>query len=415
MRTGRIAISLFFPLTLCAGLLYGQGVPFLRFPASPDQVGMGGILTAIPSQHSMAAIGNSAQLGLFTQDNFLSAGLYAPKTDRLPQYNLSGLTFNTMAVNAGHNLRDLLGLPVSFGAGYSRIYLDFGKFTLTNPYGPMPIGTFEGYDKSEQLSFGLGIDYGIRVGLGMSHKWVESSLAPVGAEVESSTTGYAKANDFGMMVQLPVIRVASALGAGTLEIVPGLKPLFDLNLGVAERNRGDRLTYSDAASADLLPRTASVGASVELGLDAHVWGTEWNLFSFLLAREAEQLLIAGSGTSADYISGFGQIQFVHNVLEGHSTDLVDVRRGWQLHLAECVYIRGGSVSGAGDDNSTSGFGIRLSGILKCLAFFSAGDVDRTWLGWALGTIDLQYDHASYGDPAGSTFGSVNLVLKKTPW
>ncbi len=427
MKLTNHAILLLIVLLLPMSQTRGQGTSalgFLAMPVSPEQNGMGGTSVAVPSEHSMAPIGNPAQLGMSSLRNFVSAGLYAPKAD-WQQFSLADLSLNTTAVNAGINCADLVDLPfpVSFGLGYSREYLNLGTFTLTGPGGPTPIGTFTAYNKSEEISLGVGVTYIVTLSIGVGFKFIQSELSPVGTEQEQgSGSASTSATDFGMMLRIPVPDVASSLGAGSLDVLPGVRPLFDIDLGFARSNIGGEVVYNDPAQADPLPRMANLGAGMRLGLLTSQRGVTMEFVSFTLAREAEQLLVERypDGTWA-YGSGFGQIAFFENVIGGRSTDAVAVRKGWEIQCAEFFALRGGSYDQQGSGYTTTGFGIRLSGLFKGLLFLRPEIVEGTWFEWVVRSIDLVYDHSSLesrgssGSPPATSFNSLNLVVRAVPF
>jgi hypothetical protein len=69
-------------------------VPFLLIPPSIEANGMGGISTSVSSDDAIAPLQNAGQLGLFSLRGFLNAGFYAPATEVLPQFNVSGMEYS---------------------------------------------------------------------------------------------------------------------------------------------------------------------------------------------------------------------------------------------------------------------------------------------------------------------------------
>src|SRR5204863_2873429 len=119
------------------------------------------------------------------------------------------------------------------------------------------------------------------------------------------------------------------------------------------------------------------GMSWKLGLVSERISRPWEIFSFTLAREADDILVRhfpaptdslgfliGDPPPAQYLDGTGDIRFWHNIVLGESNDNVQLHKGWQLNLGEIVYIRGGSLEAPGLNYSTSGFGFRTQGIFK---------------------------------------------------
>ena len=171
-------------LSLLSKMLLAQGetaVPFLRISSNPDGNGWGGISSAVVSNNAMAPIANPAQLGVFSLNNLFLASTYVPKTEWLPSFGLSDLTYDVTAANIGLNLKSWFSLPVpiSIGLGYSRIYLSLGRFIITGPGGPEPLGYFDAHEKAEGFTLAFGMDCFVRFGFGWNFKNITSSLAPI--------------------------------------------------------------------------------------------------------------------------------------------------------------------------------------------------------------------------------------------
>ena len=396
-----------------------SAVPFLLISSAPEGNGMGGTSATQPTQDALATISNPGQLGMFTLNNIFGASTYAPRTDWLPQFNISGLTYGTTAVDIGYNFRDLLSLPFSLsaGVGYSRVYIDLGTFTLTNSSGPTPIGTFNADETSESICTAVGLEYYVKFGIGVNFKRIESNLSPVGTEQEQGDgNGRSSAVDFGVLLDVPIARIVSDLARTSFDISPNTAPFLDLSFGYVKANVGDKIVYIDAAQADPLPRTAIAGLGAELGLSSNAGSSEWKLASFRLAHQADDLLIVRHPDgSSEYQSGLGDIQFVDNVILGKANSKATVRKGWQVQVAEFLYLRGGSVDGHGLAYSTSGFSICLGGFLKFLGLVSPSLEKASWVDFMGKHFDLQYHSSKYSDTTspinGTSSAALNLVVK----
>jgi len=382
---------------------------------------MGGTSASQPTRDALAPISNPGQLGYFTLDNIFSASTYTPRTAWLPQYNIDGLTYGTKAVNIGYNVRDLFSLPFSLsaGVGYSEVRIDMGTFTLTNSSGPTPIGTFNSNETSESICAAVGVEYYAKIGVGLNFKRIASNLSPTVTEQGDGGgpgTAHASATDIGVLIDLPVARVASQLAGTSIDIAPNIAPFLDLSFGYVKANVGDKVVYDDEAQADPLPRTAIAGLGVEFGVSSHAGPSEWKLASFRLARQADDLLIVryASGSS-NYQSGLGDLKFVDNVILGKANDKATLRKGWQVGVAEFLYIRGGSVNGPGLVYSTSGYSICLGGLLTLVGFVSPSLGKESWLGFVGDHFDIQYHSCEYGSTtspiSGTSSAALNLVVK----
>jgi hypothetical protein len=401
---------------------FGQGeaaVPFLLIPPSIEANGMGGNGTALTSEDAIAPLHNPGHLGLFGLNGFMSGGFYTPATNWLPQFNITSLQYNVWALNGGIKLNTFVALPfdLSLGLGYSRINFDLGEYIVTGPGGPTEITRFESFEKSSNFSFGIGVEYLVRVGLGMTFKSIESNLSPIGTEQEQGT-GKAEvtARDFGLVVEIPFVKAIETLSSSSLEIFPKAKPLFDLSLAYARSNIGDAVIYKDVAQADPLPRMASLGLCVEAGVVSTIVGGDWKILTAKISTEAQQLLVEWlPDVSWRYISGMGDISFSDNVIGGKGSSRVEIRKGWQLQVAEALYIRGGSYTSTNINYETSGLGIQLSGLLKILLLAEPSLREGSWIKFLADNFDIQYKTAKYGATSsalsGTTYKGFNIILR----
>jgi len=412
-----IALCIFVP-----ECLHAQGesaVPFLLIGSAPEGNGMGGTSATQPTQDALATISNPGQLGVFALSNVFSASTYTPRTKWLPQFNIPDLTYGTTAVNIGYNFSDLLSLPFSLsaGVGYSRVHIDLGTFTLTSSSGPTPIGTFTSDETSQSLCAAVGLEYYVRIGIGMNIKRIESNLAPIGTEAEQgSGSAHASATDFGVLLDVPITRIASDLAGISFDIAPNTAPFLDLSFGYVKANVGDKVVYVDAAQGDPLPRTAIAGLGAEIGVSSTAGSSELKLASVRLARQADDLLIVRyPDGSFKYQSGLGDIQFVDNVILGKINEKATVRKGWQVQVAEFLYIRGGSVDGPGLAYATSGYSIGVAGLVKLLGLVSPSLRKESWVEFVGKHLDLQYHSSSYSSTtspiSGTHSAALNLVVK----
>lgn len=398
-----------------------SAVPFLLISPSPETNGMGGAGSTLPTTDAIATFSNPAHLGLFSLSNNLNATMYAPRTNWLPSLGISDLTYGVSAVNAGYNFRSMLGLPfdLSAGVGYSRVSIDLGTFTTVTSNGPT---TFESKEHCDSYSIGFGAHYYVHLGFGFNFKRIVSALAPVGTGGEAgSGTATVNATDFGLLVDVPIVDLVSALSGDSLSLSPNLLPFVDVSMAYVKSNVGGDVRYISAAQTDPLPRSVIAGLGVEAGLTTRVKGSTWRIGSFSLVRQAEDLLVTRypDGTF-NYKNGLGDIRLWDDIVLGKFNALTTLRRGWQLQVAEFVSIRGGSVVSPGLVYSTSGYSICAAGLLKFLIYVVPTlDTDDSWVGFAAEHIDLQFHSASYSEFAypidGTSFQSVTIVLKGLPF
>jgi len=401
-------------------------IPGLTIPTSPWGNGMGGAAATLPSTDAASTIANPAQLGLFSLHNLFSASTYSPRTDWLPGF-FGGLsnqpTISTSAVNGGVNLKTLLSLPfeAGLGFGYSRTFLDLGNFIVTNSFGPQPLGTFSMNDTYVNYSVGIGLEYVVRLGIGMNFKRITSTmpgLGPGGLFGPLSATPHA--TDFGILLEIPVADIVSKSSGERITVAKGIEPFLNLTADYVISNVGDNVVYEDYMQPDPLPRTAVIGLGVAAGLSAKAGNADWRLVSFALVRQAEDgLVIRHDDGTFEFKGGLGDLSIGDNLLVGRATGFVLIRKGWEIGAAEFLYIRGGSVVGDGYDYSTSGYSICVGGLFRALEFASPELAGTPWIAFIGDHIDLQYHSASYASTVspldGTTFKELNLVFRGFPW
>ena len=407
--TKTIVVTLSSLLLVIPSPSFAQGtsaVPFLLISSSPEGNGMGGTAASTPSDDALATISNPGQLGLFSLNSGFNAEKYSPKTQWLPGFAIAGLTYYSEAANVGANIGELCGLPFSLssGFGYSHIDFDLGDFVITDETANI-LGKFHAFETSDNYSAGLGFEYYLRVGLGWNFKKIRSVLGP---------TAKVNATDFGVLVDAPVIRIVSALTGDDYEILPSLRPLLDISFADVTSNVGGSVVYLDPAQGDPLPRTATIGGSIEGGLVYQSAYAERKLVTFSLIRQADDLLVLRSSSSNySYQSGLGDIDFVDNVLLGKTNANVNIRKGWQVQVAEALYVRGGSVEGPGLAYSTSGYSVSARGFIRLIDLW-APPAAQSWIEDATKHFDVRYHSSTYSSTsspiAGTTTTAVNLVL-----
>ncbi len=330
-------ISCLSTFTIAAHAQGESAVPFLLITPSIDGNGMGGIGTSVGSDNATAPMQNPGQLGLFSLNNFFNAAFYTPKTDWLPEFNLSGLTYDAWALNAGVRFNSFVDLPfgLSVGAGYSQVDLDLGRFAYTSSLGPQVIYG-NAWEKSRNFTVGLGLEYTIRIGVGITFKSIESHLTPIGTESEQGTgTANVSAQDFGVMALVPLPEAIEAVGGVSLEIVPKLRPLLDIGFGYARTNVGGSVVYLAAAQSDPLPRQAAIGTYIEVGRYRTLITPGWKPFSFHARPRSGR----HSGQQ-ESTTGVGSIERVSGISNSSITFF------WVKHHRMSVSAAGGSCRSA---------------------------------------------------------------------
>jgi hypothetical protein len=389
-------------------------VPFLLIPASPEGNGLGGISSSVMTSDPLAIIANPGQLGMQSLTEYLGASV-TTKTSWLPAFNLSDVYILSQAGLVGAPSREFVDLPVdiSIGLGFSKVYLNLGQFAATTT-DPNVLQTYNGYEQSSALSVGIGIEYGARLGIGISAKSIESHLAALGTSggpvIAQPKT---RMVDYGAILNVPIDELFFCFSGAEKS---GFCPVVDVNLSYGRSNVGGSIWYVDESQSDPLPRLANLGASTELGVAFRNGLREWNLFSFTIAREAYDLLIWKDQLGRfTYKSGSGNLSFFRNIIRGVGSDKLNIRKGLQVNLLEVVYVQWGSMDEPGLYYSATGYGIRLSGVLKAIRLLDPSVYESGTLGYLVRHLDLQYSRSSYGSGDespidGTTFNGIALII-----
>ena len=387
-------------------------VLFLLISPSPRANGMGNTFMALPANDAYAAFYNPGYLGIFAMENYVAVGDYPQQVQWLPEL-INGIFYDSKAASIGFKLNNRFAL----GFGYHKIYLDLGEQHVRNEQG-QPIGNFNAREKARAFSAGIGANFGVRIGLGMSIKYIESNL---GLMISDSTNKAATADiyayDFGVMVQVPLFEILNYSPKLPIYRQSTLKPFLVPALGYSIANYGSEIKYRDAEHGDPLPRLARVGYSIDAGIFLVQKKLKWRLVSFKKAREAEDLLIKREPASNEikYQWGLGDIDFFHDLIGGKSNPNIFTKEGWELNLLETFYYREGEYNDTGEkvNYQTTGYGVGIAGLLKFAATLFPGNeslqffAEHIDLQYHQSELDIEDDHPL----AGTKYKGINLVIR----
>lgn len=384
---------------------------FLLISPSPRANGMGNTFMALPANDAMATIYNPGSLGIFALQNYASIGYYPRHVQWLPSLT-SDAFYNYNAINFGFKLDNRLFA----GIGYHKISMDLGNQFFTDERGN-PMAAFQSWERAHALTFGIGGNFGVKIGLGMSIKYIESQLGGIRID---STYRTAKADifayDFGGVVQAPLFEILHNSIYLPLTDQLMLKPLFVPAMGYSINNYGGEIIYIDEAQADPIPRVARIGYSIDTGILMNYNNADWRLISFKWAREAEDLLVkrVSPGNKIEYQSGLGDIDFFHDLIEWKGNPNIVKRQGWELNFGEIFYYRKGKYEDPEGQvfYKTTGYGIGITGLLKLTRIFSQNQTIKFFSDH----LDIQYHWSEIETPSGSPlygteFKGINLVIK----
>jgi hypothetical protein len=278
------------------------------------------------------------------------------------------LELKAIALNAGYNFKDLIGFPLSFGFGYSNMKINFGTFYY--PWNPTPIGTFEPEDYYNAYSFGLGVDYYVQLSIGYTIKNVSSTIIPDIGE-PSELTAETTVNDFGILLNIPVIKLIDENLFLPLEEGLNGKPTFDFSLGYSKSNIGDEFYYIDKNQTYPLPRTDRTGYGLSAGFDLISKNLHINMFTISFTSEAEDILISRNEEGWEYQSTWSDLNFWKNVILIEGDENIVSRTGTKLDFVETFSYYFGHFSGRGYYvRETNGYEWRAKGFFKIWALWA---------------------------------------------
>lgn len=383
-------------ITISQVTIFAQGeaaVPFLQLNPSPSLSAMGATGTALPTEDPFGFIWNPAQLGYTSQTNNLSYIFYPSKLDWLPVFNLD-LELKAIAFNAGYNFKDLIGIPISFGFGYSNPEINFGTFSRYGENGNI-IGEFEAKDYYNAYSFGLGVDYFVQLSAGFTFKDVTSILSDTATGADSlRISAETTVNDFGILLNIPVVKLIDEEMQLQLDESLYAKPTFNFSLGYSKSNIGDEITYFDVAQADPLPRTDRIGYGFSTGFDLVTDDFRINAFNISFTVEAEDILVTGDSTGWEYQSTLSDLDFSKNIIQIEGDEKIVSRTGTKLEFVETVSLYFGHFSGRGyDQRKTNGYELRAKALFKLWALWAK----NPFTDFLRDHIDVRYYNTNYFD------------------
>lgn len=372
----KLIISLVFILSFSFFNInvFAQGeaaVPFLQLNPSPSLSAMGATGAALPTDDPFAFLWNPAQLGYNSLHNNLSFIFYPSPVDWIPVFN-AGIELNSLAFNVGYNFTDIIGFPLSFGFAYSNPELNFSEFLRWFEGFPEPIETFGAKDYYNAYSFGLGMDYYVQLSIGYTIKDITSILSDQGSEESPWVSWTGGAYDFGILLNVPLIKLIDE--SLLLPLDEGLngRPTFDLSLGYSKSNIGDEVYYIDKNQADPLPRIDRTGYGLSAGFDLISKNLSLNLFTISFTSEAEDILVTrDENGNWEYQSTWSDLKFWKNVVMIEGDEDIVSRTGTKLEFVESFAYYFGHFSGRGYYvRETNGYEIRAKGIFKLWALWA---------------------------------------------
>jgi hypothetical protein len=362
-------------------------VMFISIPVSPSIISIGGAGSSLLTDDPYGFLHNPAQLGYFGSRNNL-AGAFPSTINPLMDSPIGfpkdlSLEIKSAAINLGFNLKNLTGLPLSFGFGYARPEISFYEIPV-HVEGNI-IGNFVVRDYYDTYSLGLGYDYYLQFYGGISYKHITSILTP-------SITGDFNAIDFGFLINVPVLRILNNELPFLIERIPA-NPFINLSFGYTRQNLGNEVYYIDRNQTDPLPRMLSLGYGLSIGINVEYNKYPANLIKLEFTSEAQDLLITrDENTGIEYQSGLGDISIGKHIIGIKGDEKVINRSGVKVNLLETISYRTGKYNGRFFDNrKTSGFELRTKGLFLLLSSM----LNINMINYLAEHVDIRYNHTTY--------------------
>jgi hypothetical protein len=391
-------------ILITANVSNAQGeaaVPFLQISPSTEANGMGEASIAIPMNDPLTALRNPAHLGLQCTDNYFSYSTNA--SNWLPTFNIPDLRYRTDGFTCGINFQNIFGEEhnLSFGYGYFHTLLNLGEFSRRGEYNE-DLGSFHLIEYANQWTVSTAIDYYVKLSFGLSYKSITSKL--------SQAVG-ARAKDYGLLLDVPLIKITNAILSNPIRIHPNIYPSANISLGVVWQNIGDDSKYS-TFSPDPLPRIGRVGIGTNFSFNYRKNDFTIQLLSFKWTVEASDMLIDRWGDVIDqfgniikpagwsYRGGLGDIKFFDELILGHSNYRTERSRGWELSIADIMCLRYGRLTDRMGNRhvTTNGIGVQSKGLFQIVTLIVQNTGWKTIPYFMLSHLNFRYDYSSWGTP-----------------
>ena len=377
-------IVLVNPLTPAQG---ESALPFLNFPVSAVNAGMGSVGTALPSDNVYGFLYNPAQLGYSGDSSNFGVQFFLKNPQVVNEffYPYHAAKINSIAFNAGYNFESLLKIPVRIGIGYANTEFKYPDFWIGEPVAEK--------DAYNAYSLGVGLNYFVNFSAGITYKSISSELFPGPHEVKDANgNGGIGAFDFGVFLNVPLIDLALKEFGKRMENTLYMVPSLDFSLGYSQSNIGDKVYYFDYYQANPLPRIARAGYGISAGIRLSPDIYNIGLFHIDFASEAEDyLIVRDSIGNSSYQSGFGDITLGRNILGIKGDEHVYAHAGLKISILESVEFMWGHLGNQRFFGKTKGIGLRAKGLFRYLS----DQRNNEMMNFIADHIDIRYYDTKY--------------------
>jgi hypothetical protein len=385
------------------------GALSLLISPSPQANAMGQSYGTLWERDPMAGIFNPASVGLFAQKNKYGVAFYTQDA-QWPVNGHSRCPYSAWTLSLGFDAFNESKIPMRLGLNYFGYYHRVGYLV-----GAESIDPSEFAQRANGLTISTVIDLGLKVSFGYTLKYFESQNG-LFEKAKFNFGSQAFAHDLGIILQAPLFETAFKYSfLQSWKIMPFLTPNFHLS----RRNIGSMLKYKDAHRKDPLPRQIYTGLALQIGLRYTADPFQYDLFHFHWAREVDDILVRHTADGRTHYLNFSRtVDFMENVLLDESNEKIAMHQGYEIGLADIVFLRRGRYEYLyGDYNlDTRGYGINVTQAIRIFAFIILHNKNSRWLK-VLQSFDVEYHTSSWraeGDEAFNNleFKSVTLSMKK---
>ena len=383
--------------------------PSLLISPSPAANAMGQSYGTLWASDPMGGVFNPAAVALFAQKNISGSSFYL-RNAQWPIIYGSKWPYSAWAVAVGRDVFKTSKFPLRLGVGY------YGYYHRVNPGGGAGYtDPIEFAERANGLTFSMALDLAVRVSFGYTLRYFESQAGLF--EAGSSFSSHAFTHDFGLIIQAPlcesIIKIKNSFLMNS-NIHPFLTPGFH----ISQRNIGPKLRYKDAARRDPLPRQLYTGLAFRAGVHYHRDTFQCDILHFNWAREVDDILVQRTADGRTrYLHFSPNINFWKNVIIGKSNDRIAMHQGYEIGLADVVFLRRGRYEyiEGNDILDTRGYGINFIQPIRLLAHLLHYQRDKLWLDVLL-ELDVEY-HKSLWDAEtnnpldGTEFNSIVIKLR----
>lgn len=403
-----LSVFLFLMSTRVFPLQFGAGNSLLISP-SPSANGMGLCYGPLFSDEPMAVIFNPAAAGLFVQENKFGVSIFTNDAN-WPIVGYGNWPYNAWVLACSFDVFRDSTVPMRMGIAYQGYYHRVKHFK----YGPDYINTRLLAERTNGLTISVGFDLGFKLNLGYTIKFFESQFG-LFENAKHRIGSNALAHDFGLIVEAPICEKILELSPfQKRNLSPFITPIFH----ISRRNVGSKLKYTDDVGHDPLPRQVYTGLAIKAGL-AYNLDIPFDILHLHWAREVDDVLVHRTADGRYSYPAFAyDIDFVNNVVFGESNDQIAMHQGYEIGLADLLFIRGGRYDYLSGNYrlDTSGFGINFSQAVRLFPVFFP-QVKSCRLMDICRLVDVEY-HSSSWDAIGEEvfdnlkFNSVTISIKR---